>query len=73
MTRLATAEHTYYPNEWVSVHKARLFLAIYLGVEFHVTKQWCKNNQIEVSSTGHIRVQDLQLFVTRWKHDQENN
>jgi hypothetical protein len=70
MTRLATTEHPYYPNEWLSVHKARLFLATF-GIESHVTKKWCKDNQVEVSSTGHMRVQDLQLFVARWKYDKE--
>ena len=60
-SKLATELHPYYPESWLNAASASTRCAL-RNVPFRATKRFCRQNSIEVSSTGHIRLESLQWY-----------
>jgi hypothetical protein len=68
-SKLATELHPYYPEDWLNAESAR-GRCVLKGVPFQATLTWCRQNGLEVSSTGHIRALSLQHYIEREKQEQ---
>lgn len=67
--RISTELHPHYPYDWLNKSQAEEFLAEN-GLTRRVTVAFCRRNQLEVSSTGHVRSASLQNYIWREKDDQ---
>lgn len=70
MTKIANVEHKYYPTTWLDKKQAEKFLQEN-GINVSVTAKFCKSNRMNVSSTGHVWIESLKLFVNDHKNDKE--
>jgi len=68
---LAVQEHPYYPADWFSAEQASSYCEQAGGVPFRATRSWCKQHRIEVSTTGHVRMESLAYYVQHWLMDRE--
>lgn len=68
--RLATAAHPYSPDAWLSKEQAEAYLWRQRDFPMRLTLGFCRKHDIEVASTGHIRLLALEGYVKRWKHEE---
>ncbi len=62
--KLALDPHLHYPESWLNIASAQVRCALQ-NVPFRATLTFCRQNGIEVSSTGHIRLIALEQYI-KW-------
>ena len=60
-SKLAQELHPHYPESWLNAASAATRCRL-RKVPFRATLTFCRQNSIEVSSTGHIRLESLQWY-----------